>query len=156
MLKFKEFLNEEEQLVIDAPTDLAEVRLDDLNDALEAVTADPFVNSAVFMNAVRGTLERFGIILPPNYVTPMLSAEAETVYRLGESGLFVYIAHNLNDGLVEGYAQVVNEEDLEDLQSLRGEPEEDNGEDYDVLKYPQIPADRKKASMDSGNSDEYS
>jgi hypothetical protein len=152
MLKFKEYLNESEELHIDMDTDFMMQHLDNLNDALEAVTEDPFPNSAIFINAVRGTLERFGVVLPPNYVMPMLSQEAETVYTLGESNMYLYIVHNLHDGLVEGYAQIVNEDELNDLVEMNGE-ESDEEEDLDAAKREWTPPARR--DDDSGNTDEY-
>jgi hypothetical protein len=154
MLKFKEFLNESEELHIDLDVEFMLQHLDNLNDALEAVTENSFPNSAIFMNAVRGTLERFGVILPSNYVMPMLSQEAETVYTLGESNMYLYIVHNLQDGLVEGYAQVVNQDELDDLMEMNGF-ESDDEEDVDAAKREWIPPDRRKSSDDSGNTDEY-
>ena len=150
MLKFKEFLYEQEDLVIDDVPNQALIQIDSINDELDTVTNTPFVNSAIFMNTVRLTLERYGIIIPPGYEVPMLSLESESAYALGESGYYVYVVHNLDDdGNVEGYAQLVNLEDLNDLMSSEmvssntPEPEENR-------RYPAARRDD-----DSGNDAEY-
>lgn len=150
---FKQFLNEQEELVIDTDSSIMQSHLDKINEDLDAITASPFTNSAVFMNAVRGTLERYGVLLPANYVMPTLSAEAETVYTLGDSGMYLYICHNLNDGLVEGYAQIVDEEELNSLTEMDFEESEDEPEE--VVNQYREPADRRRAADDGGNNDEY-
>lgn len=155
ILKFKEFITEEEQLHIDVDPEQAMKQLDQVNSDLETVTASPFMNSAVFMNAVRGTLERYGIILPPSYVMPTLSAEAETVYTLGETGKFLYICHNPNaDSLIDGYAQIVDEEELDELVDMDkfADQEESLEAEYSVRK-PWVPPARR--DDDSGNNSEY-
>lgn len=152
---FKEFIKEEEQLVIDIKADESPfmTSLDKLNADLDAVTDRPFTNSAVFMNAVRGTLERYGVLLPPNYVIPALAAEAETTYTLGDSGLYLYICHDMNDGAIEGYAQIVNEDELNALTDMGVEDSEDDQDEEDVLRKPWIPPARR--DDDSGNDSEY-
>lgn len=155
LLKFKEFLNEQEELAIDLVSDLPLNNLDGLNADLDSVTENPFMNSAIFMNVVRGTLERYGIIVPQGYEIPTLSAEAETVYSLGDSGHYLYICHNRNeDSLIEGYAQIVTEDELNDLVDMdKFASEEDELEsDYSSNKSWTPPARRDD---DSGNNSEY-
>jgi hypothetical protein len=155
---FKEFITEEHQRVeIDIDPKLALLQLDKANEDLEAVTLRPFQNSAVFVNTVRGTLERYGIVLPAYSNMQQLSLEGETVYALGSSGMFVYMVWNLNDEQVlEGYAQIVNQEDLDDLKELNASSDEGIQREPSALKvsdwrrYP--PARRDD---DSGNDDEY-
>lgn len=151
MKSFKEFLEEQEDLSIDIEADQFVAQLDDINDALDAVTENPFVNSAVFINAVRGTLERFGILIPPGYEMPMLSLDAETVYALGESGYFLYITHNTTPDVgVDGYAAIVNQEDLDDLVDMKDpEPLEPISTVSPYLRQT------RKTNDDSGNNDEY-
>ena len=155
MQSFKQFINEEEEIHIDVSPDLALSNLGKLNEDLDAVTAEPFVNSALFVNAVRGTLERYGIVLPAHSNMQQLSMEGEFVYVLGESGHYVYMVHNLDpEGAVEGYAQVVDQEELNDLVSLGSidtvEPESNNKEPSEWMKYP-----KARRDDDSGNSNEY-
>lgn len=82
-----------------------------------------------------------------------LSLEGEYVYSLGDSGQFVYMVHNLDDnGNVEGYAQIVDSDELEDLIDLNAEePSEDvEAEVSDWAKYP-----KARRDDDSGNTNEY-
>jgi hypothetical protein len=160
MLSFKEFLNEEERMEIPYSPDknLLEENLDLINNDLEAVTAKPFVNSAVFFNAIRGTLERFGILIPPGYETPIMNIEAEVVYSLdNDSGYYVYIVHNLSpDGLIEGYAQVVNEEDLNDLLNLDDEDITEKDEETRAAAATPVPSPyllRARRSDDDSDSE---
>jgi hypothetical protein len=156
MLKFKEFLKEEPiHISINTDTDLLKSHLDKCNEDLEAITAITFVNSALFVNAVRGTLERYGILLPAESNMQQLSMEGEFVYALGESGLYAYAVHNLDpQGNVEGYAQIVDRADMEELVAL--DAEEGNLDDPTVnepsewMKYP-----KARRDDDSGNTDEY-
>lgn len=154
MLKFKEYITEQEDLTLEVDNSIVLQVVDEVNVALDLVTARPFVNSAVFMNAVRGTLERYGVVLPPSVVMPMLSAEAETVYSLGDSGMYLYIVHNQDEAGVDGYAQIVDEDNLEDLQSMGEEGEDDEAED-EAAERQWIPPDRRRAADDGGNNDEY-
>jgi hypothetical protein len=149
MLKFKEFLYEQEDLVIDEVPQQLLSQIDSLNAELDQVTEQPFINSAVFFNLIRNTLERFGIVLPPGYEMPMLSVDSETAYMLGDSGYYVYIVHNTEIGGVIGYAQIVNKTDLDDLMSA----EAMSPNDEVILNKPWIPPARR--DDDSGNDAEY-
>lgn len=158
MLTFKQFLNEEEQLSIDGvDAKLLQNNMQNINDALDSVTDGQFVNSALFTNAVRGTLERFGILLPKGYEYPMLSSAAESKYDLSGTGLYLYVTHNMNDdGYVEGYAQIVNSDELDDLGSL-SDMDNDN---FTTVKQPMATTSEylrraRRTDDDSGNNDEY-
>lgn len=157
MLRFKEFVTEDATVVIDIQPDLALSHIDKANEDLEEVTKMPFVNSALFVNAVRGTLERYGIVLPAHSNMQQLSLEGEVVYQLGNSGHYVYMVHNLDpDGGIEGYASIVDEEELHDLSGLDFDNDEgmdepkDNTEPSEWMKYP-----KARRDDDSGNNDEY-
>lgn len=163
MLRFKEYLQEEvaeqsiEDLSIDVDSDTLLNMIENINDSLDAVTEKPFVNSAIFINAVRGTLERYGVILPAGYEMPMLSMDAETVYKLGDTGYHLYIVHNsLPDIGVDGYATIANAQELEDLMS--GEEEEDE-DDTSLEREPIVLSpylrQTRRTNDDSGNTDEY-
>lgn len=152
---FKQYFTEEEHIELEVDPKLALSNLDKVNEDLDAVTINPFMNSAIFVNAVRGTLERYGIVLPAHSNMQQLSMEGEWVYALGDSGHFVYMVHNLNDeGQVEGYAQIVDQEELDDLASLNDDSDSDelaaSPGIEPVRKYP--PARRDD---DSGNTAEY-
>jgi hypothetical protein len=158
MQRFKEFVLGEEHVVInidmkDVPSD----SVDKVNEDLDTITLNPFVNSAMFVNSVRGTLERYGILLPAHSNMQQLALEGEYVYQLGNSGQYVYMVHNLNpEGNVEGYAQIVDSEELEDLKDLNDtddedivEPDNDNGPS-EWMKYP-----KARRDDDSGDNAEY-
>jgi hypothetical protein len=160
MLRYKEFIAEEHTVEVELdnvePT-LVLSHIDKANEDLDRVTAEPFVNSALFVNAVRGTLERYGIVLPAHSNMQQLSMEAEYTYAIGDTGHYVYIVHNLNpDGYVEGYAQIVDSEELEDLKELNDDDGEESADDDDSsepsewMKYP-----KARRDDDSGNTDEY-
>jgi hypothetical protein len=155
MLNFRQFL-EENHVVIDVDPTYTISNMEKANQDLDAVTEKSFVNSAIFINAVRGTLERYGVILPAHSNMQQLSLEGEWVYELGESAHYVYIVHNLDDeGYVEGYAQIVNTEELEDLMELQGDDDETAVDPQDSgptewMKYP-----KARRDDDSGNTDEY-
>jgi len=152
IISFKDYLSEQEKLNIDTDSSILESHVDKLNEDLDAITLNPFSNSSVFMNAIRGTAERYGIILPASVEMPMLSEEAETVYTLGTSGLYLYICHNPgDDNLVEGYAQIVDEEELDDLMSMDEDDEESEAETEE--QKPWTPPARR--DDDSGNDSEY-
>lgn len=158
MLTFKQFLNEEEQLSIDnVDSKLLHSNMENINAALDAVTNTQFVNSALFTNAVRGTLERFGILLPKGYEYPMLSSAAESKYDLSGTGLYLYVTHNMSkDGYVEGYAQIVDADELDDLNSM----DDLDDDDFAQVKQP-LPStseylrQTRRTNDDSGNDDEY-
>jgi len=157
MLTFREFLSEEEQLSIDGvDSKLLQSNFDLINGELDSVTNTTYVNSALFTNAVRGTLERFGILLPKGYEYPMLSSAAESKYELAGTGYYLYMTHNMNDdGYVEGYAQIVDEDDLNDLESM-----DDDEDDVASVQQP-LPStsaylrQNRRTNDDSGNDDEY-
>lgn len=149
MRKFKEYITESEEIVIDTTADLAIASIEKVNDDLDAVTDTTFLNSSLFVNAVRGTLERFGILLPPFSNMQQLAMEGETVYTLGETGYFVYMVHNLDpNGFVEGFASIVDHEDLNDLAHLStmGALDGEEIEPTESPVKPWIPPDRKTAA----------
>jgi len=156
MLSFNEFIKEEERVVLDIDLKKSPLGdIDKINADLDAVTLNPFVNSALFVNAVRGTLERYGIVLPAHSNLQQLSLEGETVYQLGESGQYIYMVHNLNpEGEVEAWAQFVDGEELEDLTSLDSDENDvdvlDNTGPTEWMKYP-----KARRDDDSGNTAEY-
>lgn len=154
MESFKQYFTESTHISIDIDPEYALSQVEKINEDLDAVTEPTFVNSGIFVNAVRGTLERYGIVLPPHSNMQQLSLEGEWVYELGESGHYVYMIHNLNDeGLVEGYATICDEEELGDLASLGwDEDEEDDVEEPTEVRRRLPPAARDD---DSGNTAEY-
>lgn len=116
MLKFKEFLNEATSNVIEVDNRRLEHIKDNMNAELERLTAKPYQNAPIFLNQLRGCLEKNGMLLPASATPQFLNLDAEIVYQMGTSGLNLYIVYNTNeDGYVDGYAQVVDSDELEDL-----------------------------------------
>lgn len=151
MLRFKDYIKEEEHIELDVNPEFALTQVDKINEDLDAVTANSFVNSALFINAVRGTLERYGIVLPAHSNMQQLALEGETVYALGDSGHYVYMVWDLDENhSVEGYATIANHEELDDLISLDGDEEE-------PVEVERIPRRLPPAARDddSGNTNEY-
>lgn len=149
MLKFKEYFVEQEE-TLDIETPHLDSVADSANAELDALGDRVFQNSAVFINTVRAIAERYGMKIPPSYGVAAMSMSAETVYRLGESGKFLYIVHDTNDeGFVEGYAQVVSEDELSSLTSMESEDWMKN----EPVMPSKVPY--RHRDDDSGNDDEY-
>ena len=159
MLGFKQYLLERDNVVIDIQSDSGWVpQIDKANEDLERVTAHPFLNSALFVNAVRGTLERYGILLPAHSNMQQLAMEGEVVYALGDSGHFVYMVHNLDpNGNVEGYTQIVDQDELDSLATMDRLPDEEEpvDEPHPLDDVARMRKQVRHSNDDSGNSDEY-
>lgn len=155
MKSFKQYLEERESLVIDNINGEQLTNFfDDINESLDAVTEKPFINSAVFFNAIRGTVERYGIVIPSGYEMPMLSLEAETVYSLGDSGYYLYICHYTeNDGGIYGYACITTEDDLDEIDALSDLKEK--GGSGENLGPSAFLRQTRRTNDDSGNDNEY-
>jgi hypothetical protein len=149
MLKFSEYFAEQDG-TLEIEKEQLEGQLDFLNADLDKVTEKPFQNCAVFMNAIRGTLERYSLLIPP-MGHASLSTSAELVFKLGDSGKFLYIVHDVNDfGFTEGYAQVVTNDELKDLSKLDSEEWMAN-EPYTPNKTPYV----AKFDDEAGDDNEY-
>ncbi len=119
MLKFSEFLKEENEDVLEVDARYLENNREALNNDLDVLTKKPYQNAPIFLNQLRGTLERYGMILPQEATPNFLNLSAELVYSLGETSYFLYIVFDTaDDGFVDGYAQVVDEEELKDLATM--------------------------------------
>jgi hypothetical protein len=152
MLKFSEFLKEETEDVID--TDIAHLlgNQDNLNSELDVLTAKPYQNAPIFLNQLRGVLERFGINLPQTATPNFLDLSAELAYALGDSGLYLYIVYDTNaDGYVDGYAQIVTADELGDLAKM---PEDLLNTNRNLIPIRHSDWYRKRDD-DAGNSNEY-
>jgi hypothetical protein len=153
MESFKQYFTESTHISIDMDPAFALTQIEKINEDLDTITLPTFVNSGIFVNAVRGTLERYGIVLPAHSNMQQLSLEGEWVYQLGESGYFVYMVHDLTDeGAVEGYATIADAEELEDLAELNDDEDEDDVEEPTPVRRRLPPAARDD---DSGNTAEY-
>ena len=155
MLKFKEYLNENDAYYASKPIEVDSRRLmqivDSLNAELDALTLKPYQNAPIFLNQLRGCLEKSGMMLPAEATPHFLNLSAELVYKMGTTGLHLYIVYDTSDdGYVDGYAQIVNPSDLKDLLGM--DPSEYLGHDEIVQRPSTWYA---KRDDDSGNTDEY-
>jgi hypothetical protein len=153
MLKFNEYIKEQFDEVLDVDTRNIEQNAEALNADLDVLTEKPYQNAPIFLNQLRGILERYGILLPATATSNFLDLSAELVYFLGESNLYLYIVYDTNDeGFVDGYAQIVNEEELEDLMSADLGDLLDKEDDEIAMRPSTWYA---KRDDDAGNNDEY-
>lgn len=129
MLGFKEYLEEKTNVTIDIQADSGWLkRLQEINADLAKVTAKPFLNSPLFVNACRGTLERYGILLPSYQAVQQVSMEADVVYALGDSGYFIHMVHNLDcHGNVDGHCKILSQAELDTLAGEELIPDEEEG-----------------------------
>src|SRR5210317_1846861 len=148
MLGFREYLEEKTNVTIDIKADSGWLkRVPEINSDLAKVTAKPFLNSPMFVNACRGTLERYGILLPSYQAVQQISMEADVVYALGGSGHYIHMVHNLDcDGNVDGSCQIIDQAGLDKIAGEELIPDEEEGCcDTGVPKKQWIPPDRKTA-----------
>jgi hypothetical protein len=150
MKTFLDFLKEES---IDVPFKLSDQNVDTLNSELEVLTDKPYQNAPIFLAQLRGTFERYGVLLPATMTDQFLNLDAEITYALPQNpGFYIYIVYNTNDsGYVDGYAQVVSQDELADLKNMSTE-DLLGDEDEAPMKPRYLPARRDD---DSGNSNEY-
>jgi hypothetical protein len=155
MLKFNQYINENAAYYAPKPIEVDTRRLmnivDALNAELDVLTAKPYQNAPIFLNQLRGCLDKSGMMLPAEATPHFLNLSAELVYSMGDSGLHLYIVYDTSDdGYVDGYAQIVNSSDLKDLLGM--DPADYLG--HDEIK--QRPSTwYAKRDDDSGNTDEY-
>ena len=118
MLKFNEFLKEETEDVIETDARHLEQNVAALNSELDALTEKPYQNAPLMLTQLRGVLERYGINLPQKATVNFMDLSAEIAYALGDSPYYLYAIYDTNDdGYVDGYAQVVDSDELEVLAS---------------------------------------
>jgi len=120
MLKFKEYINENAAFYAPKPIEVDTRRLTQicaaLNAELDVLTAKPYQNAPIFLNQLRSCLEKNGMLLPAEATPHFLNLGAELIYKMGETEYNLYIVYDTtDDGYVDGYAQIVNQEDLQDL-----------------------------------------
>lgn len=153
MLKFNEFLKEEhyDVNVIDIDSRMLEVNKDSINSELDKLTEKPYQNAPIFLNQLRGCLERHGMLLPQEATANFLNLGAELVYPLGETPFYLYIVFDTSDdGFVDGYAQIVDESELSELVNM------DKDEMLDHAPIVQRPSTwYAKRDDDAGNTNEY-
>jgi hypothetical protein len=154
MLTFNKFLAEataDETLDVDATH--VNGNFDAINADLDVLTEKSYQNAPIFLNQLRGTLERYGILLPQSATEQFLDLGAEIAYLLGNSNVHLYIVYDTNDdGYVDGYAQLVLPEELRSLMSMDSEDLLDKDDDKIEMRPSTWYA---KRDDDSGNDDEY-
>ena len=119
MIKFNEFLTEATDAVIEVDSRWLENNVDALNADLDALTEKPYQNAPIMLAQLRGTLERYGMLLPQSATPQFLNLSAEIAYSLGNSNYNLYIVYDTNeDAFVDGYAQIVTDDELDDLMNM--------------------------------------
>jgi hypothetical protein len=150
MLKFNEYLKEENEDVIETDARRLEENLDALNIELDTLTSKPYQNAPLMLTQMRGVLERYGINLPQQATVNFMNLSAELVYTLGDTDKYLYIVYDTNeDAYVDGYAQVVDGEELSMIASS-----EVLNTDRNMIGIRHSDWYRKRDD-DAGNSDEY-
>jgi hypothetical protein len=153
MQKFKEFITEALDDVIDIDEKHLEGNMEQLNADLDAYTEKPFQNAPIFLNQLRGAMERYGMYLPASATPNFLNLNAELVYKLGESVYHLYIVYDTNDdGYVDGYAQVVTADELKDLMSMDMSDIVNSDRDMIAVRHSDW---YRKRDDDAGNTSEY-
>ncbi len=153
MLKFKDFLNEQAEAdVIEVDSKLLNSNKDAINADLDKLTEKPYQNAPILLNQLRGTLERYGMLLPAEATSNFLNLSAELVYALGDADLNLYIVFDTGeDGFVDGYAQIVTSDELDDL--IQMDSNELLGDREQITMRPSTWY--AKRDDDSGNTSEY-
>ena len=152
MLKFNEFLNEEFGELITVDARYLEQNMDAINVELDALTEKPYQNAPIFLAQLRGITEKYGMPLPQSATNNFLDLGAELVYMLGETDYHLYVVYDTGeDGFVDGYAQVVTNDELQDL--LNMDSEEVLGDREEITMRPSTWY--AKRDDDAGNTDEY-
>jgi len=119
MIKFSEFLTEATDGVVEVDSNWLSNNVDSLNADLDALTEKPYQNAPIMLAQLRGTLERYGMLLPQNVTPQFMNLSAEVAYALGDSEYNLYAVYDTNeDGFVDGYAQVVTDDELSDLMNM--------------------------------------
>lgn len=159
MLGFKEYLEEKHNVTIDIQSDSGWLkRVPEINADLAKVTAKPFLNSPLFVNACRGTLERYGILLPAFQAVQQVTMELDVVYALGDSGWFIHMVHNMDcNGNVDGHCKVITQSELDSIAGAELIPDEEEGCCVDPAgdAVQRMRKQVRRTNDDSGNDGEY-
>jgi len=153
MLKFKEYLKEESDDVISVDKRNLEQNVDAINSELDTITANPYQNASIVLKELRRCLERFGIVFPREIEKNFLDLSSEIVYSLGTSSFYLYIIFDTNeDSFVDSYAQIVSEEELQDLVDM---DKEDLLDREPIQQKQFIPPARRDDDSGNGTAAEY-
>jgi hypothetical protein len=152
MQTFNEFLAEQTSDVIQVDNRNIEQNMDSINAELDALTEKPYQNAPIFLAQLRGVTERYGFPLPQSATDHFLDLGAELMYILGTSPYNLYVVYDTNeDGFVDGYAQIVSDDELEDLLGM--DSEELLGDREEIEMRPSTWY--AKRDDDSGDDSEY-
>lgn len=162
MQSFKTFINEEHNgpMYIEADSATLKNNKDAMNADFDRLTAMPYQNTIVFYNQLRATLERYGMIMPPGATRHFLNFDGELAFKLGEGDLNLYVVFNTHkNAKVDGYVQVVDEEELQKLMSADDpREEEEEGEEEmedDEEEMGDDNEEYRKRDSDAGDTSEY-
>lgn len=153
MIRFNQFLNEAVDSVVEVDSRWLENNVETMNAELDKLTEKPYQNAPIMLTQLRGFFERYGMLLPQSVTPQFMNLSAEVTYALGDSSYNLYIVYDTNDdGFVDGYAQVVTDDELDDLMNL--DTDELVGSDREPIKMR--PSTWYAAREDDGgNTDEY-
>jgi hypothetical protein len=152
MLNFHDFINEQDE-VLDVDARHVEQNMDALNAELDKLTEKPYQNAPIFLAQLRGTLERFGMLLPSSATPYFMELSAEIAYTLGDSGQHLYIVYDTHDdGFVDGYAQLVSSSELSDLMNMDSEDLLNSDRESLATRHSDF---YRKRDDDSGDTSEY-
>ena len=153
MLRFNEFLKESTEDVMEVDDQHLLKNMDAINGELDVLTEKPYQNAPIFLAQLRGCLERLGVLLPASATPHFLNLSAELVYTLGDTDHHLYIVYDTNDdGYVDGYAQIVSDEELKDLAGMDRNEILNSDRNLIAVRHSDF---YRKRDDDAGNTDEY-
>ena len=158
MQNFKQYISEEhgDPMYIQTDSAVLENNKDSMNADFDRLTAAPYQNSIVFYNQLRATLERYGMVIPPAATRHFLNFDGELSFKLGDGPLFLYVVFNTHkNSKVEGYAQVVDEDELQELMNSEDAREEGEEESEDEEEKGDDNEEYRKRDDDAGDTSEY-
>ena len=163
MRNFKSFvdeLNEEHdasnEFHIEVDSRSLENNMESINQYFDSLAKHPYRNVMVFYDQVRGTLERYGMIVHPDATKHFMNFDSEMAFKLGDTMYFLYVVYNTkSNGLVDGYAQVVDEEELDHLINSGDAPNLDDDSEEDETEEMGDNENYRKTDDDAGNTGEY-
>lgn len=111
--------------------------VEEVNNKFDQVLAGKFAKPQIILQAVQAILQGYGVNLP-NLDTDGI--DDEFVFNIesadGDDTMYLYIAIDCDDmGQYDGYAQIVDGEDLEDLEEMDlDDDDSDDDEDDSYLR----------------------
>ena len=120
MLKFREYLEEASTYALDADDRHITQVASELNAYLDKLTEKSYQNAPIFLNQLRGAMEKYGVLLGSDVTPAFLNLNAELVFSLGTTNLHLYVIYDTTDeGYVDGYAQIVTPDELQELLGMQ-------------------------------------